>query len=419
MEKFLITGERSLSGEITASGSKNAALPLLFLSLMADDKCELRRVPALTDIQIALQLLEVFGVSNKAKSTSSFYLDPSNIRFDVAPYELVSKMRASILILGPLLTRLGHASVPLPGGCAIGARPIDQHLKGLVAMGANINLENGVIHARAKRLEGVFFNFEMVTVTGTTNLMMAAVLAKGMTVLTNISLEPEVIFLSNLLNKMGAKIKIITNERKMEIVGVNSLSGFEVDVPPDRVEVGTLMIASMITKGNIKISRCSPQDLSTVIDYLTLVGGEISSGSDWIQINSKDVLTSLDVVTSPFPGFPTDLQAQFMSLMCVANGESKITETIFENRFMHVAELNRMGGKIVLSGRNAKISGVSNLNGAPVNATDLRASASLVLAGLAAKGETVINSVFHLDRGYESLEVGLRNLGAKIERIDS
>tara|TARA_A100001037_G_C15154215_1_gene642691 strand:- start:358 stop:1614 length:1257 start_codon:yes stop_codon:yes gene_type:complete len=418
MEKFLITGGRSLSGEIAASGSKNAALPLLFLSLMAEKKCKLERVPDLTDIQIALELLQVFGVTHEAKSKNSFCLDPSKIRSEIAPYELASKMRASILILGPLLTRLGHASIPLPGGCAIGARPIDQHLKGLVAMGAKINLENGVIHARAKRLHGVCFDFEMVTVTGTTNLMMASVLAKGTTVLKNISIEPEVIFLSNLLNKMGAQIKVFPNKRKMMIEGVNSLSGFEVDVPPDRVEVGTLMIAGMITKGNIKICRCSPNDLSAVIHSLSLVGAEIESGNDWIQIKSKDVLTSLDVETSPFPGFPTDLQAQFMSLMCIANGKSKITETIFENRFMHVPELNRMGAKIVLSGKNAKILGVSNLNGAPVNATDLRASASLVLAGLAAKGETVIDSVFHLDRGYEALEVGLRSLGAKIERID-
>ena len=419
MEKFLITGGRSLSGEIIASGSKNAALPLLFLSLMADDKCEIRRVPNLTDIQIALEILEIFGVTHKTKSTDSFYLDPSGIRFQVAPYELVSKMRASILILGPLLARLGKASVPLPGGCAIGARPIDQHLKGLVAMGADINLKNGIIHAQAKRLYGVSFDFDMITVTGTTNLMMAATLAKGVTFLSNISIEPEVIFLSNLLNKMGGKIEVSPHERKMKIEGVNSLMGFETEVPPDRVEVGTLMIAGMITKGNIKICRCLPEDLSSVIDCLSLVGAKISTGSDWIEIQSKDFLASLDVETSPFPGFPTDLQAQFMSLMCIANGDSRITETIFENRFMHVAELNRMGGKIVLSGRDAKISGVSNLNGAPVNATDLRASASLVLAGLAARGETVIDSVFHLDRGYETLEVGLRSLGAKIERIDS
>tara|TARA_B100000686_G_scaffold27699_1_gene27409 strand:- start:18126 stop:19385 length:1260 start_codon:yes stop_codon:yes gene_type:complete len=419
MEKFLITGGRTLSGEIIASGSKNAALPLLFLSLMAEKRCELKRVPDLTDIQIALELLDVFGVSHEASSNNSFCLDPSKIHFEVAPYELASKMRASILILGPLLTRLGHASIPLPGGCAIGARPIDQHLKGLIAMGAKINLENGIIHARAKRLLGVCFDFEMITVTGTINLLMAGVLAKGTTILNNISIEPEVIFLSNLLNKMGAEIKIFPDKRKMIIEGVESLSGFEVDVPPDRVEVGTLMIAGIITKGNIKITRCSPDDLSAVTHCLSLVGAEIVSGNDWIQIKSKDVLTSLDVETSPFPGFPTDLQAQFMSLMCIARGESNITETIFENRFMHVAELNRMGAKIVLSGRNAKILGVSNLNGAPVNATDLRASASLVLAGLAAKGETVIDSVFHLDRGYEALEVGLTSLGAKIERIGS
>ena len=417
MEKFLISGGNSLNGEIVASGSKNAALPLLFLCLMAEDKCEIRRIPNLTDIQIALRLLEVFGVTHNTKSNNSFSLDPSKVRFEVAPYDLASKMRASILILGPLLARLGHASVPLPGGCAIGARPIDQHLKGLAAMGADIKLKNGLIHAKVERLCGTTFSFDMVTVTGTANLMMAGALSKGVTILRNISLEPEVIFLSNLLNKMGAKIQVLSDKRTMEIEGVTSLGGFETEVPPDRVEVGTLMIASIITRGRVKICRCIPEDLSSVIDCLSLVGGEISTGSDWIEVQRKNLLTPLDIETSPFPGFPTDLQAQFMSLMCLANGSSTITETIFENRFMHVAELNRMGAKIVLSGRDAKISGVSSLNGAPVNATDLRASASLVLAGLVARGETVIDSVFHLDRGYEALEVGLRSLGAKIERI--
>ena len=415
MERFRIRGGRPLRGEAGASGSKNASLPILAAAILADGVSHARRVPALRDTNTILGLLGEFGVKSREESPGRISLDATNITGGVAPYELVQAMRASILVLGPLLARYGSARVSLPGGCAIGARPIDQHLKGLSAMGAEIEIEQGYIEARARKLTGARISFDLTTVTGTKNLMMAASLAEGVTVLENAALEPEVVALADLLNQMGARVSG-AGTPVIEIEGVDSLAGYDVAVPADRIEVGTLMIAAAITGGDLGITDCEPEQVHALALKLSEAGLEVSEGADWIRVRGDGSVRPVNVKTAPYPGFPTDLQAQFMALMTLAGGTCVLTETIFENRFMHAAELARMNARIHIDGRTAHIDGVENLAGASVTATDLRASASLVLAGLAADGETIVRNVYHIDRGYQRLEERLRELGADIRR---
>ena len=415
MERFRIRGGRPLRGEAEASGSKNASLPILAAAILADGVSHARRVPALRDTNTILGLLGEFGVKTREESPGRISLDATNITGGVAPYELVQAMRASILVLGPLLARYGSARVSLPGGCAIGARPIDQHLKGLSAMGAEIEIEQGYIEARARKLTGARISFDLTTVTGTKNLMMAASLAEGVTVLENAALEPEVVVLADLLNQMGAGVSG-AGTPVIEIEGVDSLAGYDVAVPADRIEVGTLMIAAAITGGDLRITDCEPEQVHALALKLSEAGLEVSEGADWIRVRGDGSVRPVNVKTAPYPGFPTDLQAQFMALMTLAGGASVMTETIFENRFMHAAELARMNARIHIDGRTAHIDGVAHLAGASVTATDLRASASLVLAGLAADGETIVRNVYHIDRGYQRLEERLRELGADIRR---
>ncbi|MCY4381896.1 MAG: UDP-N-acetylglucosamine 1-carboxyvinyltransferase [Nitrospinae bacterium] len=415
MERFRIRGGRPLRGEAEASGSKNASLPILAAAILADGVSHARRVPDLRDTNTILALLGEFGVETREESPGSISLDATNITGGVAPYELVQAMRASIMVLGPLLARFGSARVSLPGGCAIGARPIDQHLKGLRAMGAEIEIEQGYIEARARRLTGARISFDLTTVTGTKNLMMAASLAKGVTVLENAALEPEVVAVADLLNQMGAKVSG-AGTPVIEIEGVDSLAGYDAAVPADRIEVGTLMIAAAITGGDLRIMDCEPEQVHALALKLSEAGLEVSEGADWIHVRGDGSVRPVNVKTAPYPGFPTDLQAQFMALMTLAGGTCVLTETIFENRFMHAAELARMNARIHIDGRTAHIEGVAHLAGASVTATDLRASASLVLAGLAASGETIVRNVYHIDRGYQRLEERLRELGADIRR---
>ena len=415
MEQFRIRGGRPLHGETESSGSKNASLPILAAALLADGVSRARRVPDLSDTNTILRLLAEFGVEARREPSGRARLDASNVTGGVAPYELVQPMRASILVLGPLLARFGRARVSLPGGCAIGARPIDQHLKGLRAMGAEIGIERGYIQAGARKLRGARVAFDLTTVTGTKNLMMAAALAKGSTVLENAALEPEVSALADLLNGMGARVSG-AGTPVIEIEGVDSLKGYDAAVPSDRIEVGTLMIAAAITGGDLKITNCEPEQVRALSRRLIEAGVEVSEGENWVRARGDGAVSPVSVRTAPYPGFPTDLQAQFMALMTLARGSCVITETIFENRFMHAAELSRMNARIHLDGRTARIEGTPRLTGASVMATDLRASASLVLAGLAARGETVVRSAHHIDRGYQRLEEKLRSLGADIER---
>lgn len=415
MERFRIRGGRPLRGETEAAGSKNASLPILAAAILADGVSHARRVPDLRDTNTILGLLGEFGVKTRQESPGRISLDATNITGGVAPYELVQAMRASILVLGPLLARFGSARVSLPGGCAIGARPVDQHLKGLSAMGAEIEIEQGYIEARARKLTGARISFDLTTVTGTKNLMMAASLAEGVTVLENAALEPEVVTLADLLNRMGARVSG-AGTPVIEIEGVDSLAGYDVAVPADRIEVGTLMIAAAITGGDLRITNCEPEQVHALALKLSEAGLDVSEGADWIRVRSEGSVRPVNVKTAPYPGFPTDLQAQFMALMTLAGGASVMTETIFENRFMHAAELARMNARIHIDGRTAHIDGVAHLAGASVTATDLRASASLVLAGLAADGETIVRNVYHIDRGYQRLEERLRELGADIRR---
>ena len=415
MERFRIRGGRPLRGETEASGSKNASLPILAAAILADGVSQARRVPDLRDTNTILGLLGEFGVKSREESPGRISLDATNITGGVAPYELVQAMRASILVLGPLLARFGSARVSLPGGCAIGARPIDQHLKGLSAMGAEVRIEQGYIEARARKLTGARISFDLTTVTGTKNLMMAASLAEGVTVLENAALEPEVVTLADLLNRMGARVNG-AGTPVIEIEGVDSLAGYDVAVPADRIEVGTLMIAAAITGGDLRITNCEPEQVHALALKLSEAGLEVSEGADWIRVRGDGSVRPVNVKTAPYPGFPTDLQAQFMALMTLAGGTCVLTETIFENRFMHAAELARMNARIQIDGRTAHIEGVAHLAGASVTATDLRASASLVLAGLAADGETIVRNVYHIDRGYQRLEERLRALGADIRR---
>jgi UDP-N-acetylglucosamine 1-carboxyvinyltransferase len=420
MDKFLIKGGRPLTGKIEISGAKNSALPCLAATLLSSETVTLHNVPYVKDLITQRRLLEDLGATVLTPELRTHKVNAEKIELFEAPYELVKTMRASVLALGPLLARFGQAKVSLPGGCAIGTRPIDLHLKAFEQLGATVSLEAGDVVARAPkgRLTGAELSFEKVTVTGTENVMMAAALAKGKTVIHNAAMEPEIEDLAELLNKMGARIKGAGTER-IEIEGVEGLGAAEHTIIPDRIETGTFIVAAAITNGELEIKRCDPTHLSAVIDRLREVGVEIE------ELNQSTLhvrccpggLKAKDVTTEPHPLFPTDMQAQYMALMTQAEGESAITETIFENRFMHVPELSRMGANIHISGNKAVVNGRTRLNGAQVQASDLRASASLVLAGLVAEGETVVDRVYHIDRGYETIVRKLRSVGADITRL--
>jgi UDP-N-acetylglucosamine 1-carboxyvinyltransferase len=417
MDKLQITGGRPLEGEVRISGAKNAALPILAGTLLADGPVSVGNVPHLHDVTTMIELLGRMGVSVTLDEHMRVEVDTASIREFVAPYELVKTMRASILVLGPMLSRFGRADVSLPGGCAIGARPVNIHVAGLQAMGADIHIENGYIRARAGRLRGARLVLDTVTVTGTENLMMAAVLADGETVLENAAREPEVVDLANFLIAMGAKIQGAGTDR-IVIEGVQKLRGTRYEVQPDRIETGTFLVAGAITGGHLRVHHTKPQHLDAVLLKLEEAGATIGRGPDWIELDMRGRRPrSVDVRTAPYPAFPTDMQAQFAALDTIAEGVGTIIETVFENRFMHMLEMRRMGAEIRLEGNTAIIKGVGRLTAAPVMATDLRASASLVLAGLVAEGTTVIDRIYHIDRGYESIEEKLAQLGAQIRRV--
>ena len=419
MKKLTIQGGHSLSGEVQISGSKNAALSIIAASIMTEERVFLENIPHLEDITTMIRLIAGMGVSITLVDENKLILDSSKIKNFIAPYDLVKTMRASILVLGPLIARFGEASVSLPGGCAIGARPVNLHLDGLKAMGADIEINEGYICAKAKKLEGTYFSFNPVSVTGTANLMMAAVLAEGQSILENAAIEPEVISLGEFLIKMGAKIRGL-GTRKIIIDGVNKLHSVEHIIIPDRIEAGTFMVAAAITQGSVLLKKTQPEHLESVLELLSQAGALIVVEENKIEINMKQkILKPIDFTTQPYPGIPTDMQAQFMVLNAIARGNSIVIETIFENRFMHVLELQRMGADISLKGNNAYITGVKRLQSAPVMATDLRASAALVLAGLVAEGETHIDRIYHIDRGYECIENKLSMLGAKVARIET
>jgi len=419
LKKLTIQGGRTLSGEIHISGSKNAALSIIAASIMTEETIVLENIPHLEDITTMIRLIAGMGVSITLVDENKLILDSSKIKNFIAPYDLVKTMRASILVLGPLIARFGEASVSLPGGCAIGARPVNLHLDGLKAMGADIEINEGYICAKAKKLEGTYFSFNPVSVTGTANLMMAAVLAEGQSILENAAIEPEVISLGEFLIKMGAKIRGL-GTRKIIIDGVNKLHSVEHIIIPDRIEAGTFMVAAAITKGSVLLKKTQPEHLQSVLELLSQAGALFVVEENKIEINMKQKnLKPIDFTTQPFPGIPTDMQAQFMVLNTIARGNSIVVETIFENRFMHVLELQRMGADISLRGNTAYITGVKRLQSAPVMATDLRASAALVLAGLVADGETSIDRIYHIDRGYENIENKLSLLGAKVTRIET
>ena len=417
MKKLTIQGGRSLSGEVHISGSKNAALSIIAASIMTEERVFLENIPHLEDITTMIRLIAGMGVSITLADDNKLILDSSRVGNFLAPYDLVKTMRASILVLGPLIARFGEASVSLPGGCAIGARPVNLHLDGLKAMGADIEINEGYICARAKKLKGAHFSFNPISVTGTANIMTAAVLAEGQSILENAAIEPEVISLGEFLIKMGAKIKGL-GTRKIIIDGVNKLHSVEHTIIPDRIEAGTFLVAAAITKGNVLLKKTQPEHLQSVLDLLNQTGALIVVEENKIELNMKQKnIKPVDFTTQPYPGIPTDIQAQFMVLNTIARGNSIVVETIFENRFMHVLELQRMGADISLSGNTAYITGVKRLQSAPVMATDLRASAALVLAGLVADGETRIDRIYHIDRGYECIEEKLTLLGAKVTRI--
>ncbi len=419
MKKLKIQGGSSLSGEICISGSKNAALSMIAASIMTEERVILDNIPHLEDVTTMIRLITGMGVSMTLAEDNKLILDSSKLDNFLAPYDLVKTMRASILVLGPLIARFGEASVSLPGGCAIGARPVNLHLDGLKAMGAELEINDGYICAKATKLKGTHFSFSTVSVTGTANLMMAAVLAEGQSILENTAIEPEVISLGEFLLKMGAKIKGL-GTRKIIIDGVNKLYGAEHTIIPDRIEAGTFLVAAAITKGSVLLKKTQPKHLQSVLDLLIQSGALIFFEEDKIELNMKQkTFKPVDFKTQPYPGIPTDMQAQFMVLNAIARGNSIIVETIFENRFMHVLELQRMGADISLSGNTAYITGVKKLQSAPVMATDLRASAALVLAGLIAEGETSIDRIYHIDRGYECIENKLSLLGAKVARIET
>ena len=414
MKKILISGGKKLHGTLTVSGAKNSALPLMAATLLTDGRNTLSQVPQLGDIKTISKLLKKFGAEVNGKDVLT--IDASTIHSYEAPYSLVKTMRASILVLGPLLARFGKARVSLPGGCAIGSRPVDQHLKALKSMGATISLEGGYILAEATKLKGARIYFDVSTVTGTENIMMAATVATGTTVLENAAKEPEVEELAIVLNKMGARIEGAGTD-VMTIEGVETLHAVKHTIMPDRIEAGTYMIAAGITEGDITLSNCNPHHLHALLEKLEEIGLDIIINEGSIRVMGTPFLKNTDVKTLPYPGFPTDMQAQIMALLCLAEGTSIISESIFEDRFMHVGELKRMGANIRLEGNTAIVNGVDTLCGAPVMATDLRASASLVLAALVARGETEITRVYHLERGYECVEDKLSQLGAAIETV--
>ncbi|MES9987492.1 MAG: UDP-N-acetylglucosamine 1-carboxyvinyltransferase [Candidatus Thiodiazotropha endolucinida] len=419
MDKLIIRGGTPLSGEVRIAGAKNAALPILAATLLSDGPMRVGNVPHLHDITTTMELLGGMGASLMVDEKMEIEVDSNTINKFSAPYELVKTMRASILVLGPLLARFGHADVSLPGGCAIGSRPVNLHIEGLRAMGADIEVENGYIRSRCKRLHGARIVMDMVTVTGTENLMMAAALAKGTSLIENAAREPEVVDLAECLNKMGAKISG-AGSPNICIEGVESLKGTKYNVLPDRIETGTFLVAAAITQGSIKVRDTRSELVDSVLQKLREAGAEIEIGEDWISLDMKGKRPmAVDVYTAPYPAFPTDMQAQFTALNSVAEGVGIVTETIFENRFMHVQELQRMGAQIKLEGNTAICTGANNLTGAPVMATDLRASASLVLAGLVAEGETLVDRIYHIDRGYQNIEEKLAGLGGEIRRLPS
>jgi UDP-N-acetylglucosamine 1-carboxyvinyltransferase len=415
MQKLVIQGGKPLEGTVKISGAKNAALPLMAATLLTEGTTTYSRIPQLRDIMTIKRLLSELGVKIEGKDV--LRIDSSEIHSHQAPYHLVKTMRASILVLGPLLARFGKARVSLPGGCAIGSRPVDLHLKSLSSMGVTIALEGGYILAECSKLKGARIYFDVSTVTGTENIMMAASLAEGTTVLENAAKEPEIVELADVLNKMGAHIEGAGGD-VITIEGVQSLNPVEHAIMPDRIEAGTYMVAAGITQSSITLTDCSTNHLHALLEKLEEIGLNIVAGSGTIRVSGNGMLKSTDVKTLPYPGFPTDMQAQIMALLCLSKGTSIITETIFEDRFMHVGELKRLGADIRLEGNSAVINGVKELCGAPVMATDLRASASLVLAGLIARGVTEISRVYHLDRGYENMEEKLSKLGADIQRIN-
>ena len=417
MQKLIIQGGSPLRGEITISGAKNAALPVLCASLLTRDTLQITNLPFLKDVTTMLALLEQMGTNVATNNPSEVELTAAHLSNPMAPYEMVKTMRAAILVLGPLLARTGEANISLPGGCAIGVRPVDQHIKGLQAMGANIKIEHGYIHAVAKQLEGARIVMDMVTVTGTENLMMAATLATGTTILENAAREPEVIDLANCLVAMGAEIcgagsDIIT------IKGVKSLHGTTHNVMPDRIETGTFLVAGAASGGEVLLKGACIKTLDAILDKLLEAGATIETEENQVSLKMNTKPRSVDFRTAPYPAFPTDMQAQFLAMNCIADGTAIVTETIFENRFMHVQELKRMNANIEVEGNTAIVRGIGQLDGANVMATDLRASASLVIAGLIAQGETVIDRIYHLDRGYEQIEKKLSQLGVRIKRIN-
>jgi len=422
MDKLLIRGGRKLTGEVTISGAKNAALPELCAALLTAEPVTLSNVPRLQDVSTTLKLLRNMGVTAERSESQPdvVTLDAGHVTTPEAPYDLVKTMRASILVLGPLLARFGEATVSLPGGCAIGSRPVDQHIKGMQAMGADVRVEHGYIIAKAKRLKGARITTDMITVTGTENLLMAATLAEGETILENAAQEPEIPDLAEMLIKMGAKIEGHGTAR-IRIQGVDSLHGLPANsahsIVPDRIETGTFLCAVAAAGGDVVLRRANAAHLGAVIDKLREAGVSIECGDDWIRVKGEHRPRAVSFKTSEYPAFPTDMQAQFMALNCIADGTAKVTETIFENRFMHVNELVRLGANIEVDGHTAWVRGVEGLSGATVMATDLRASASLVIAGLVADGETVVDRIYHLDRGYDQMEAKLRGIGADIERV--
>jgi UDP-N-acetylglucosamine 1-carboxyvinyltransferase len=416
VDKLLIVGGTPLFGEVAMSGAKNAALPIVCASLLTSDPLHLTNVPHLNDISTMLRLLGDMGVGVTLDGIDGMVLDGGGLNNAVASYEMVKTMRASILVLGPLVARCGEARVSLPGGCAIGARPVDQHIKGLQAMGAEITVEQGYVHAKATRLKGARICTDMVTVTGTENLMMAACLAEGETIIENAAREPEVVDLANCLVSMGARISGAGTD-VIRIQGVEKLHGATHAIMPDRIETGTYLCAAAATGGDIRLLKTSGAYLDTVVDKLMDAGCEITVERDAIRLIAPKRLKAVSLRTAPYPAFPTDMQAQFMAINCIADGVATIRETIFENRFMHVNELMRLGANIQIEGNNAIVRGVDRLEGASVMATDLRASASLVIAGLVAQGETVIDRIYHLDRGYERIEEKLEKLGAQVKRV--
>lgn len=421
MDSFIVRGGQPLQGTLIASGSKNAALPIMAATLLSAEKCTLHRIPVLRDIATMMTLLSSLGATaTRPSSDGALIIDSSAVREFRAPYDLVKTMRASILVLGPLLARFGQAEVSFPGGCAIGSRPVDLHIRALEAMGAEVHVEAGYIVAKAPRgLAGTDFTFEAVTVGGTENAIMAAALARGRSTLRNVAREPEIVDLVRFLRAMGARIEGEGTDT-MTVDGVEALAGATYEVMPDRIEAGTYLVAAAATRGNVTVEGISPQVLGVVMDKLVLTGADIAVGENWVSLDMKGRRPeAVDVETAPFPGFPTDMQAQFTALNAIAVGQSSVVETVFENRLMQAHEMRRMGAEIEIAGDSARISGRARLQGAPVMASDLRASASLVIAGLVAEGETRIDRIYHIDRGYENIEGNLQSLGADIRRIST